>query len=104
MKQAEIRESAIKLEKMLKHYAKTDISAKDCLRILKPYIEKAKAKKIDQPIDNMPCAYTFTEGELRKYADLEEQYADFCFLVEHEDPDEQEKLIAKVLGENNFST
>lgn len=97
MKQAELKESAIKLEELLEQYAKTDISAKDCLRILKPYIEKARAMKIHQPVDDIPCGYTFTEGELRKYADLEEQYADFCFLAEHHDPGEQERLIAELL-------
>jgi septation ring formation regulator EzrA len=95
MKLFELNESAEKLESLLEHYAKRDISVKDCLKILKPYIKKAKEMKISRPLEDIPCGYTFTEGELRQYPELEEAYADFVVLAEDEDIDDMVQTMRR---------
>lgn len=89
----ELKKSAIKLESILEQYGKTVSSARKCLGHLKPYIDDAKAGRMVQPVDTIPCGYTFHEGELRGYSDLENAYSEFSCLARGDDIDEIERII-----------
>ena len=79
MDQKKITESAERLRQLLHTYSSTDIEVAQLLSGLAPFIEDALAGKIREPLKwgNIPGAYYFMEGTLRKYAELETAYANF---------------------------
>lgn len=79
MNKLELKRKAEKLRDLLSHYAVSDVDANSLLNGLPPFIRDALVGKIDTPLEwtDMPGAYFFNEGKLRKYSDLESAYVDF---------------------------
>ena len=76
-----VKSFAETLESLLEKYAEDDSEASGLLESLKPLIHKAKNGEIHSPIEwrDIPGAYFFSEGTLRKYRDLEKSFAEFRF-------------------------
>ncbi|MBA5607392.1 hypothetical protein H3H36_18710 [Duganella sp. FT3S] len=76
---AALKKKAEKLARELFIHAKHDNQVKCLLGGLLPFIEDAIAERVDEPLRwaDMPGAYFFNEGHLRKYSDLESAYAEF---------------------------
>lgn len=74
-----VKESAIHLEILLGKYAANDHDAASLLNALYPLIFDVKTEKRLKPMEwrEIPGAYFFTEGQLRKYPDLEKAFAEF---------------------------
>lgn len=79
MDKLELKRKAGQLKNLLSQYAINDAEANSLLVGLLPFINDALAEKIDDPLQwtDMPGAYLFNEGQLRRYSDLESAYADF---------------------------
>lgn len=98
MQKEGLKRAGVELEDALsEHVRDGNLSAKQCLKILNPYIGKAKRMKVDKPIGNIPCGYTFHEGELRNIGDLEKKYSAFCFIAGTHNPDEERKRLADII-------
>lgn len=74
-----IKKSACHLEVLLNKCASNDRDAASLLRVLNPLINQAKLGSISEPLEwrDIPGAYFFMEGNLIKYRDLEDAFADF---------------------------
>lgn len=78
MDAAKARASAEKLSSLLAHYSATDEEARKLQGALTPLLKDVQGGLIVSPLEwrDIPGAYYFNEGSLRKYADLESAYAD----------------------------
>lgn len=83
MDQVLIAESADKLEKILLEYLPVDAEVGGLFQALSGLINDARTGKILAPMEwrDIPGAYSFTEGRLRKYNSLEMAFADFRIEV-----------------------
>lgn len=79
MDQVLLAKNAEKLEQLLAQYSSVDAEVRDLSDALSKLISDACTGKIVAPIEwrDVPGAYNFTEGGLRKYDDLETAYAKF---------------------------
>ena len=70
---------AAKLEKLFLQYEKVDSEVRDLHETLSPLIVDGQNGNVTQPMEwgDVPGAYYFSEGDLRKYRDLESAYAEF---------------------------
>ncbi|MDG3443699.1 hypothetical protein [Nitrospirillum amazonense] len=87
MNQDLIKRLATDLEALLWRYANQEAEAASLLKELEPIIREAKSGNIIVPLEDVPGAWLFIEGKLRKYSDLEDVYAQFKIqVVEAENP------------------
>jgi len=79
MDQARLVKAAEGLEKVLLQYAAITPEVDNLYNALSKLIDDARTGKILDPVEwrDIPGAYSFTEGGLRKYASLETAYAEF---------------------------
>lgn len=69
------------LETTILKYSPLDEEVANFQKILRPLINRIKAGETHPPIEwrDIPGSQCFTEGTLRKYRDLERDYAEFRF-------------------------
>lgn len=79
MDQFLLESSAKRLEEVISQYSFDDAEVKALSYALSKLIADARAGKIVCPVEwrDIPGTYSFTEGGLRKYSDLEKAYAEF---------------------------
>ncbi|WP_426204244.1 hypothetical protein [Pseudomonas sp. TWP3-1] len=83
MDQVLLVRSANKLEELLSRHSVADEEVKGLFDALSTLIADARAGKIFSPVEwgSVPGAYSFNEGGLRRYSDLETAYAEFKIEV-----------------------
>ncbi|MBC8999897.1 hypothetical protein IAI51_25555 [Pseudomonas sp. N40(2020)] len=83
MDQFLLERSAKTLEEVVSQYLLDDAEVESLSYTLSKLIADARAGKIVSPVEwgDVPGAYSFTEGGLRKYSDLEKAYAEFKIEV-----------------------
>ena len=74
-----VKDTASRLEDLLRRYAATDVEAQSLLSTLSALIVDARSGRITHPLEwrDIPGSRSFTEGGLGKYGDLETAFADF---------------------------
>ena len=95
-----LKNYASKLETVLNQYSASDREVKLLSESLKDHIEMAKQGKITAPLEyqSVPGSYFFNEGNLRKYADLEEAYAEFRIEITGGETEEVRNLLDVIEG------
>jgi hypothetical protein len=80
MNQELLRQSALELEGILRHYAIVDEEAARFFSALQSRLTDAQSGQILAPLKwrQLPGMLYFEEGSLRKYSDLEAAYAKFA--------------------------
>jgi hypothetical protein len=83
MDKAAIAKSAATLRQFLDKYAAVDPEAANLRYSLSSVLDAALLGTIDDPMEwsAVPGGYYFTEGDMRKYRELEDAYADFKIEV-----------------------
>ena len=78
-----LAEATDRLEQILQRYSAVDAEAKGLLTALSSLIASIRSGKITAPLEwrDIPGAYSFMEGGLGKYSDLETAYAKFRIEV-----------------------
>lgn len=79
MDKKKIALKAKRLWSLLDKYSLTNDSAMKAFNALKNLLIKASSGQINSPLkwSEVPCGYLFVEGELGRFKDLEEVYAEF---------------------------
>jgi hypothetical protein len=76
-----LKAAAEHLDWVLKQYPESE-DVQSLLRSLMPLIEDAKAGRVFEPVDRIPCGYNFADGVYEPYADPDVGNAYAKFLVE----------------------
>jgi len=79
MNQTLIARAAGELDRLLQHYASSNVEVGEMLRTLAALLDDARSGRIATPVEwhDIPGDRAFTDGGLRKYPDLESAYASF---------------------------
>lgn len=95
-----LKNFASKLETVLNQYSASDREVKLLSESLKDHIDMGKQGKITAPLEyqSVPGSYFFNEGNLRKYADLEEAYAEFRIEITGGETKEVRNLLDAIEG------
>jgi len=75
MSTEQLKQIATEFENIAESYSKTDDDIRILLESLKEILQKAKSGGITKPVKFVPGVYSFLDGELSRYPDLELLYS-----------------------------
>lgn len=81
----QLRNFAIEFERLGNKYAQQDEDIQSFMVGMGFVLDQAKRMEIKHPLEHVPGAYDFTEGELRGFPDLQNAYAKFANRLQRDD-------------------
>lgn len=98
-----VRQNAIELKQLLKHYASIEPEAAMIQRELTPQIDAVIDGTAQLPYTNVPCGWYFIEGKVAAFDDLANAYSEFAFNAKGRDAEKLHRFFQRLNTDPKFA-